>query len=134
MFILLKVELRDLAYKDTPVEVNPNPEQVLEEVQRVLWLRDPPPNLTQKKWCGDIRGEYSGQIRSWDFDSQNNLVMIKRTGGVKYFTPRFKNLGTLPAHDLHHIAQLYLNTPTSNGIIKALKKTLEEESRSSQWN
>ncbi|MFS7997373.1 hypothetical protein Hanom_Chr12g01141021 [Helianthus anomalus] len=39
-------ELRDLVYKDSPVEVDTNPEQVPEEVRRVLWLTTPPPNLT----------------------------------------------------------------------------------------
>ncbi|MFS8024783.1 hypothetical protein Hanom_Chr16g01467481 [Helianthus anomalus] len=118
-------DFRDIAYNDPLVEANPNPESIPEEVQRVLWLRAPPPDLTQKKRFGSIRGEFSGQIRSWDFDEQNNLVLVKRTDGFQYFKPRFKNLCTLPAHDLHHIAQLDVNTPISN----RLNWSIEEGSR-----
>ncbi|MFS7896594.1 hypothetical protein Hanom_Chr08g00705581 [Helianthus anomalus] len=67
----VEVDFEDLwgvAHNDTPIEANPNPEPIPEEVQRVLWLRVPPLDLTQKKRFGRIRGEYSGQIRSWDFD------------------------------------------------------------------
>ncbi|MFS7934905.1 hypothetical protein Hanom_Chr05g00397141 [Helianthus anomalus] len=79
------------------------------------------------------QGEFSGQIRSWDWDEQNHLVLIKRMDGVQYFKPRFQTLSSLPGHDLHRIAQLNLNTPTENGLICHLKKVLENESRAMKW-
>ncbi|MFS7954911.1 hypothetical protein Hanom_Chr07g00636211 [Helianthus anomalus] len=59
-------DLRDVAYNDTPIEANPNPTPIPKEVQRTLWFRAPPPDLTQKKRFRRIRGEYSGKIRSYD--------------------------------------------------------------------
>ncbi|MFS7944164.1 hypothetical protein Hanom_Chr06g00508861 [Helianthus anomalus] len=53
--------------------------------------------------------------------------------GVQYFKPRFQTLSSLPGHDLHHIAQLNLNTPTENGLICHLKNVLENESRAMKW-
>ncbi|MFS8006427.1 hypothetical protein Hanom_Chr14g01249051 [Helianthus anomalus] len=117
-----------IAYNNTMVDANPNPGPIPEEIQKALWFRKLPLGLTQKKHFKRIKGDFSGQIRSWDWDEQNHLVLIKRMDGVQYFKPRFQTLSSLPGHDLHHIAQLNLNTPTENGIICHLKKVLENKS------
>ncbi|XP_035840433.1 uncharacterized protein LOC110906530 [Helianthus annuus] len=111
-----------------------NPIRIPEEVSVAAhkWFR----NLldeTQRKRYLSTKGEYSGQIRSWDFDEQHGLVMIKRTDGVQYFRPRAKYLQTLPARDLHHIAQLDLNNHTNVASIRGLIPHLVAESRESKW-
>ncbi|MFS7898714.1 hypothetical protein Hanom_Chr00s028225g01767661 [Helianthus anomalus] len=75
------------------------------------WLK-PLPDQTQKKRCVNTKGEYLGQIRSWEFDEQHSLVTIKRMDGVQYFRPRVKYLKTRPARDLHHLASLDLKNHT----------------------
>ncbi|KAF5783979.1 hypothetical protein HanXRQr2_Chr11g0514221 [Helianthus annuus] len=111
-----------------------NPIRILEEVSLAAhkWFRNLP-DETQRKRYLSTKGEYSGQIRSWDFDKQHGLVMIKRTDGVQYFRPRAKFLQTLPARDLHHIAQLDLNNHTNVASIRGLIPHLVAESRESKW-
>ncbi|MFS7967456.1 hypothetical protein Hanom_Chr09g00785951 [Helianthus anomalus] len=77
--------------------------------------------------------EYTRQIRSWDFDEQHNLIMVKRTDGVLYFRPRDKYLRSLAARDLHHLSELNLNNNTNVGTIIGLIPILEAESRNSKW-
>ncbi|KAJ0609061.1 hypothetical protein HanRHA438_Chr03g0136751 [Helianthus annuus] len=110
-----------------------NPIRVSEEVSLAArkWFK-PLPNETQRKRYINTKGEYSGQIRSWDFD-EHSLVMIKRTDGVQYFRPWAKFLQTLPARDLHHIAQLNLNNDTNVASIRGLIPHLVAESRASKW-
>ncbi|KAJ0790349.1 hypothetical protein HanPI659440_Chr05g0214451 [Helianthus annuus] len=111
-----------------------NPIRVPEEVSVAArrWFRVLPDDTQRKRYLS-TKGEYSGQIRSWDFDEQHGLVMIKRTGGVQYFRPRAKDLQTLPARDLHHIAQLDLNNHTNMASIRGLIPHLVAESRESKW-
>ncbi|KAF5780825.1 hypothetical protein HanXRQr2_Chr11g0476361 [Helianthus annuus] len=111
-----------------------NPIRVPEEVNLAArkWFK-PLPDETQWKRYIKTKGEYSGQIRSWDFDEQHSLVMIKRTDGVQYFRPWAKFLQTLPARDLHHIAQLNLNSDTNVASIRGLIPHLVAESRASKW-
>ncbi|KAM0044485.1 hypothetical protein Hdeb2414_s0010g00353861 [Helianthus debilis subsp. tardiflorus] len=111
-----------------------NPLRVPEEVSAAArrWFRVLPVDTQRKRYLS-TKGEYSGQIRSWDFDEQHGLVMIKRTDGVQYFRPRAKDLQTLPARDLHHIAQLDLNNHTSVASIRGLIPHLVAESRESKW-
>ncbi|KAM0028940.1 hypothetical protein Hdeb2414_s0018g00520041 [Helianthus debilis subsp. tardiflorus] len=111
-----------------------NPIRVPEEVSVAVrrWFRVLPDDTQRKRYLS-TKGEYSGQIRSWDFDEQHGLVMIKRTDGVQYFRPRAKDLQTLPARDLHHIAQLDLNNHTSVASIRGLIPHLVTESRESKW-
>ncbi|KAM0066376.1 hypothetical protein Hdeb2414_s0002g00048301 [Helianthus debilis subsp. tardiflorus] len=111
-----------------------NPLRVPEEVSAAArrWFRVLPDDTQRKRYLS-TKGEYSGQIRSWDFDEQHGLVMIKRTDGVQYFRPRAKDLQTLPARDLHHIAQLDLNNHTNVAIIRGLIPHLVAESRESKW-
>ncbi|MFS7968445.1 hypothetical protein Hanom_Chr09g00797511 [Helianthus anomalus] len=60
--------------------------------------------------------------------------MVKCTDGVQYFRPRVKYLRSLPARDLHHLAQLNLNNNNNNvGSIRGLITVLEAESRNSKW-
>ncbi|KAJ0830137.1 hypothetical protein HanPSC8_Chr15g0651741 [Helianthus annuus] len=110
-----------------------NPIRILEEVSVVAhkWFRNLPDDTQRKRYLS-TKGEYSGQIRSWDFDEQHGLVMIKRTDGVQYFRPRAKYLQTLPARDLHHIAQLDLNNHTNVASIRGLIPHLVAESRESK--
>ncbi|KAJ0616767.1 hypothetical protein HanIR_Chr02g0094151 [Helianthus annuus] len=111
-----------------------NPLRVPEEVSAATrrWFRVLPDDTQRKRYLS-TKGEYSGQIRSWDFDEQHGLVMIKRTDGVQYFRPRAKDLQTLPARDLHHIAQLDLNNHTNVAIIRGLIPHLVAESCESKW-
>ncbi|KAJ0681756.1 hypothetical protein HanPI659440_Chr16g0639661 [Helianthus annuus] len=111
-----------------------NPIRIPEEVSVAArrWFRDLPDDTQRKRYLS-TKGEYSRQIRSWDFDEQHGLVMIKRTDGVQYFRPRAKDLQTLPARDLHHIAQLDLNNHTNVASIRGLIPHLVAESRESKW-
>ncbi|KAM0024085.1 hypothetical protein Hdeb2414_s0022g00611611 [Helianthus debilis subsp. tardiflorus] len=111
-----------------------NPIRVPEEVSVATrrWFRVLPDDTQRKRYLS-TKGEYSGQIRSWDFDEQHGLVMIKRTDGVQYFRPRAKDLQTLPARDLHHIAQLDLNNHTNVASIRGLIPHLVAESREGKW-
>ncbi|KAM0047213.1 hypothetical protein Hdeb2414_s0009g00325831 [Helianthus debilis subsp. tardiflorus] len=111
-----------------------NPIRVPEEVSVAArrWFRVLPDDTQRKRYLS-TKGEYSGQIRSWDFDEQHGLVMIKRTDGVQYFRPRAKDLQTLPARDLHHIAQLDLTNHTNVASIRGLIPHLVAESRESKW-
>ncbi|KAJ0586709.1 hypothetical protein HanIR_Chr04g0154851 [Helianthus annuus] len=111
-----------------------NPLRVPEEVSAAArrWFRVLQDDTQRKRYLS-TKGEYSGQIRSWDFDEQHGLVMIKRTDVVQYFRPRAKDLQTLPARDLHHIAQLDLNNHTNVAIIRGLIPHLVAESRESKW-
>ncbi|KAJ0578632.1 hypothetical protein HanIR_Chr05g0250121 [Helianthus annuus] len=86
-----------------------NPIRIPEEVSVAAhkWFRNLPDDTQRKRYLS-TKGEYSGQIRSWDFDEQHGLVMIKRTDEVQYFRPRAKYLQTLPARDLHHLQQDFL--------------------------
>ncbi|KAJ0519762.1 hypothetical protein HanIR_Chr10g0451851 [Helianthus annuus] len=111
-----------------------NPIRVPEEVSVAArrWFRVLPDDTQRKRYLS-TKGEYSGQILSWDFDERHGLVMIKRTDGVQYFRPRAKDLQTLPARDLHHIAQLDLNNHTNVASIRGLIPHLVAESRESKW-
>ncbi|KAF5782342.1 hypothetical protein HanXRQr2_Chr11g0494751 [Helianthus annuus] len=79
-----------IEYESLPVNSDEiyNPIRVPEEVSLAArkWFK-PLPDETQRKRYINTKGEYSGQIRSWDFDKQHSLVMIKRTDGVQYFRP-----------------------------------------------
>ncbi|MFS7944163.1 hypothetical protein Hanom_Chr06g00508851 [Helianthus anomalus] len=60
--------LRGIAYNNTPVDANPNQRPIPEEIQKALWFRKLPPDLTQKKRFERTQGEFSGQIRNLDWD------------------------------------------------------------------
>ncbi|MFS8024823.1 hypothetical protein Hanom_Chr16g01467901 [Helianthus anomalus] len=91
------------------------------------------PDQTQKKRYVNTKGEYKGQIKSWDFEEQHSLVINKQTYGVQYFSSWAKFLQTLPIRDLHHLAQLDLNNHTNIGSIRGLIPHLVAESRESKW-
>ncbi|KAM0004998.1 hypothetical protein Hdeb2414_s0223g00838741 [Helianthus debilis subsp. tardiflorus] len=127
-------DLRDYVFGDALPDKILNPVRVPEEVRLAprKWLKLLPDQIQKKRYV-NTKGEYSGQIRSWDFDKQHSLIMIKRMDGVQYFRPRVKYLQTLHAHDLHHSAQLDLNNHTIVGNIRGLIPHLEAESRNSKW-
>ncbi|MFS7910894.1 hypothetical protein Hanom_Chr02g00111531 [Helianthus anomalus] len=52
--------LRGIAYKNTPVDANPNQGPIPEEIQKALWVRKLPPDLTQKNRFERTQGEFSG--------------------------------------------------------------------------
>ncbi|KAJ0619725.1 hypothetical protein HanHA89_Chr02g0074501 [Helianthus annuus] len=69
-------------------EENLNPIRISEEVNVAAhkWFRNLPDDTQRKRYLS-TKGECSGQIRSWDFNEQHGLVMIKRTDGVQDFRP-----------------------------------------------
>ncbi|KAF5797658.1 hypothetical protein HanXRQr2_Chr07g0283241 [Helianthus annuus] len=81
-------DIRSFVFGSEMPEEIYNPIRVPEEVSLAArkWFK-PLPDETQRKRYINTKGEYSGQIRSWDFDEQHDLVMIKRTDGVQYFRP-----------------------------------------------
>ncbi|KAF5802117.1 hypothetical protein HanRHA438_Chr06g0265111 [Helianthus annuus] len=127
-------DLRGYVFGDALPDKIPNPVRVPEEVRQVprKWLK-PLLDQIQKKRYVNTKRECSGQIRSWDFDKKHSLIMIKRMDGVQYFRPRVKYLQTLPACDLHYLAQFDLNNHTNVGSIRSLIPHLEAESRNTKW-
>ncbi|KAF5780756.1 hypothetical protein HanXRQr2_Chr11g0475621 [Helianthus annuus] len=127
-------DLRSYVFGDAPPDEITDPIQIPEEICLAShkWFKSLP-DQTQKKSYVNTKGEYTGQIISWDFDEQQSLVMIKRTDGVQYFRPWAKFLQTLPARDLHHLAQLDLNNHTNVASIRGLIPHLVDESRESKW-
>ncbi|MFS8024829.1 hypothetical protein Hanom_Chr16g01467961 [Helianthus anomalus] len=127
-------DLISYVFRYAPPDEITNPLQIPEEirVETRKWFKSLP-NQTQKKKYVNAKGEYTGQIKSWDFEEQHSLVIIKRTYGVQYFRLWAKFLQTLPIRDLHHMAQLDLNNHTNIGNIRGLIPHLVAESRESKW-
>ncbi|MFS7963824.1 hypothetical protein Hanom_Chr08g00742841 [Helianthus anomalus] len=127
-------DLRSYVFGDALPEEITDPIQIPEEIRLAShkWFKSLP-DQNQKKSYVNANGEYTGHIISWDFDEQHSLVMIKRNDGVQYFRPWAKFLQTLPACDLHHLAQLDLNNHTNVTCIRGLIPHLVAESRESKW-
>ncbi|KAM0014588.1 hypothetical protein Hdeb2414_s0034g00725501 [Helianthus debilis subsp. tardiflorus] len=71
-------DLRSYVFGDAPPDEITDPIKIPEEIRLAShkWFKSLP-DQTQKKRYVNTKGEYTGQIISWDFDEQHSLVMIK---------------------------------------------------------
>ena len=115
------------------LNVNDLKEQVQAE-KKASWFRPRPPSPVFKKFI-DTTGvrETTKGIKSWFYDAELKLFVIRRYDGVQYLPKSIKAFNTLPKYELRDLARLELINPSNNAIAESFRRVILREGRTGQF-